>query len=93
MVDKTTTSALRNIFEAPQPTLMLVLDALGLGWGAHLSPLKTQGVWTAKELALHIKLRERRVIHLTCVVFLPQLSNKVEWVLMDNTALVYYINR
>lgn len=42
----------------PQQTHTLVTDASDLGWGAHLGPLQTQGLWSLQNLSLDINSRE-----------------------------------
>lgn len=81
------------LFVNPRPIVSLISDASDLGWGAHLSVLQTQGLWSWEELVLHINVRELRAIRLVCGVFLPQLSGWVVQVLTDNTASMFCVNR
>lgn len=60
-------------FASPTPSMLLVIDVSDMGQGAHLGPLKTQGLWSVEELSLHINLRELRAIHLACQAFRPNL--------------------
>ncbi|XP_050822092.1 uncharacterized protein LOC127057247 [Gopherus flavomarginatus] len=56
-------------FHPPQPSMALTTDASSLGWGDRLEGLRTQGLWSAQELTLHINVRERRAVRLACQVF------------------------
>lgn len=56
-------------FAKPQSSLQLVMDALALGWGAHLGSIRTQGMCSQAELSLHINVRELRAVRLACHAF------------------------
>ncbi|KAM7139358.1 uncharacterized protein RBU57_016138 [Macrochelys suwanniensis] len=80
-------------FGKVSPLLDLVSDMSDLGWGAHIGNMQTQGRWLVSDLSLHINVRALRAIHLACVAFSTYLRRKVVRVLMDNTTMMYYINR
>lgn len=52
-------------------------DALDTGWGARLSNIWTEGMWTTDDLSLHINVRELRAVRLACAAFLPQLRDNL----------------
>lgn len=83
----------RGSFAALRLSLTLMSDASDLGWEAHLGRCRTQGLWSPEELALHINIRELRVICLACKVFLPHMLGRVVHVLTDYTAVIYYTNK
>lgn len=56
-----------------------------MGWGAHLGTHRTQGLWSPKDLSLHINVRELRAVHLACQVFQTHLEGNSMSVLTDNT--------
>ncbi|KAH1183772.1 hypothetical protein KIL84_014388 [Mauremys mutica] len=81
------------LFRSRPPSTELVSDASDLGWGAHEGDVKTQGLWSAQDLPLHINVKELREFRLACVAFRLHLEGRVAWVLKDNAALMFYINR
>lgn len=80
-------------FACPQLTLRLVTDAAALGWVAHLGFQQVQGLWSSKDLALHIRVRELNTLRLVCQVFLSQIRGSSLLVLTDNTATMFYLNK
>ncbi|XP_037737814.2 uncharacterized protein LOC119563984 [Chelonia mydas] len=74
-------------------SLELVSDVSDLGWEAHVGNFQTQGLWSAQDLTLHINIKELRTVQLVCMAFRSHLEGKVVKVLMDNMALMFYINR
>lgn len=80
-------------FVIPQPFVSLVSVVSNLGWGVHLSCLRTKGLWSQEEVSLHINIRELKVVHLACQMFLPQIMGKVVKVFTANTAAMIYISK
>lgn len=64
-----------------------------MGWGAHLEPLKTQGLWTPEEFSLHINVRELSTVCLACQVFLTPVADKNLLVLTDNVVAMFCLNK
>ncbi|XP_034622441.1 uncharacterized protein LOC117875318 [Trachemys scripta elegans] len=80
-------------FTAPQPSLLLVMDASALGWGAHLGDLRKQGLWSQAEVALHISVRELSAVRLACQTFCVHLTGRCLSVTTDNTVVMFFINK
>jgi hypothetical protein len=79
----------------PSPTnLILITDASGLGWGAHLGHLRVEGLWnTEEEFSLSINFQEMKAVLLTLRHFLPVLRGKALTVMSDNITTVAYLNK
>lgn len=80
-------------FAAPQPSLVLVMNASDFGWGAHLGEHRTQSLWLQTDLRLHINVREVRMVHLACQSFCPYLTGRCVSVTTDNMTGMIYINK
>ncbi|KAM7172800.1 serum response factor isoform 1-T1 [Macrochelys suwanniensis] len=62
-------------------------------WGVPLGDLKTQGLWSQVDLALHINVRELRAARLACQTFRAHLGERCASVLTDNTTVMFCINK
>ncbi|XP_043363956.1 uncharacterized protein LOC122458715 [Dermochelys coriacea] len=80
-------------FRAPQPSVSLVTDASSLGWGAHLGNLRTQGLWSAGELSLHINVWELRAVRLPCQAFRECIQGHCILCEDCNMTAMFYINK
>lgn len=67
------------------------MDALDLGWGSHLEPLKMPGFWSTQNLSLHINIRTLQVIQLACPAFLPHIRGR--GMVTNNTTVMFYVNK
>lgn len=80
-------------FRMPEPLVVLAMDASCWGWGAQLGTLQAQGRWSGTEQALHINCLEMLAVTKGMHSFLPVLAGRTVFVLTDNVATVFYINR
>lgn len=72
---------------------VLATDASLWGWGAQTGTLQAQGQWSGAEQALHINCLEMLAVSHGLQSFLPVLAGHHAFVLSDNIATVFYINR
>lgn len=65
-------------FSPPMPHTTVTIDAVLLGWGAHLEGHMIQGLWFPRKAWMHINILELRTVCLACQAFLlcqfPQCS-------------------
>ena len=62
------------------------------GWGAHLEPSSTQGLWSPQEKGLHINVLELKAAFLALKRFKDQFQDQTMLVATDNSTVVAYIN-
>ena len=75
-----------------EPDLAMYTDASTKGWGAVLTGQVAKGFWNEAERSLHINELELKAIELGIRSFLPQLTDKVLLLRVDNTTAVAYVN-
>ena len=74
-------------------SIQLFTDASNEGWGAHLKPNSTQGLWSPQEKGLHINVLELKAVFLTLRHFKDQCQDQTVLVATDNSTVVAYINK
>ena len=73
-------------------SIQLLTDASNKGWGAHLEPSSTQGLWSPQEKVLHINVLELKAAFLALRRFKDQCQDQTVLVATDNSTVVAYIN-
>ena len=71
----------------------LFTDASNEGWGAHLDQNFTKGLWSDREIRLHINVLELKAVSLALRDFKDQCQNQTVLVATDNSTVVAYINK
>ena len=61
------------------------------GWGSHLEPSSTQGLWSPQEKGLHINVLELKAAFLALRRFKDQCQDQAVLVATDNSTVVAYI--
>ena len=74
-------------------SIQLLTDASNEGWGAHLEPSSTQGLWSPQEKGLHINVLELKAAFLALRRFKDQCQDQTVLVATDNSTVVAYINK
>ena len=74
-------------------SIQLFTDASNEGWGSHLEPRSTQGLWSPQEKGLHINVLELKAAFLALRRFKDQCQDQTVLVAMDNSTVVAYINK
>lgn len=80
-------------FHQEIPKQTIVTDASLVGWGAHMSHLQVQGLWSEVERGYHINFLELRAVHLALKCFLPSLGHNSILIQTDNTTTMFYLNK
>ena len=75
------------------PDLDFWSDASDVGWGAHLGPLVTSGLWEESESHLPINARELLVVCRGLLHFQSSLLGKTVAVFCDNVTAVAYLRK
>ena len=75
------------------PDLDFWSDALGVGWGAHLSHLVASGLWDESEARLSINARELLAVRRGLLHFQSSLLGKTVAVFCDNVTAVAYLHK
>ena len=74
-------------------SIQLFTDASNEGWGAHLDPSSTKGLWSDREKRLHINVLELKAVSLALRSFNDQCQNQTVLVATDKSTVVAYINK
>ena len=74
------------------PTCVITTDASGIGWGASMGEVTTQGLWSLEERSLHINVLELLAVQFSLSALLPSVHNQHIRVESDNTTVISYIN-
>ena len=75
------------------PDLDFWSDASDVGWGAHLGPLVTSGLWEESESRLPINARELLAVSRGLLHFQSSLLGKTVAVYCDNVTVVAYLRK
>ena len=74
------------------PTCVITTDVSGIGWGASMDEVTTQGLWSLKECRLHINVLELLAIQFSLLALLPSVHDQHVRVESDNTAVISHVN-
>ena len=74
-------------------SIQLFTDASNEGLGAFLELGSTKGLWSDKEIRLHINVLKLKVVSLALQRFKDQCQNQTVLVATDNSTVVAYINK
>ena len=74
-------------------SIQLLTDASNEGWGTHLEPSSTQGLWSPQEKGLHMNILELKAAFLALRRFKDQCQDQTVLVATDNSTVVAYINK
>ena len=74
-------------------SIQLFTDASNGGRGTHLDQASTKGLWSDREIRLHINVLELKVVSLALQRFKDQCLNQTVLVATDNSTVVAYINK
>ena len=80
-------------FRLVSPDLDFWSDASDIGWGAHLGPLVTSGLWEELESHLPINARELLAVRRGLLHFQSSLLGKTVAVFCDNVTAVAYLRK
>ena len=69
----------------------LYTDSSEAGWGAHLLPRETAGLWKGDLRALHINAKELKAVGLGLLAFTSILAQSTVAIMSDNTSTVAYL--
>ena len=81
--------AYRNLQHGP-PNVVIFTDASAIGWGAKLEGgMRTQGIWSASEAAMHINILEMLAVKLSLMSLLADKTHCLIRIMSDNTTVCY----
>ena len=80
-------------FITPCPDMTIQSDSSKVAWGAVCGSVKTQGMWSAKESALHINVLELQAANFAVQSFTKDKNNIHVHLQLDNTTAVAYLNK